>query len=119
EYVAAMDLAVMPSSNWYGSPVKLFEYGAMARAVIAPDTPPVREILTDGVEGLIVSPGSVPELRSALVRLAGDRQLRDRLGSRFRERVLRDHTWDRVAERLLAICEHASRHRARQPVQRS
>jgi len=36
-----MDVCVMPKSNWYGSPVKIFEYGAMGKCIIAPDVIPV------------------------------------------------------------------------------
>ncbi|MBL7897069.1 MAG: glycosyltransferase, partial [Crocinitomicaceae bacterium] len=36
-----MHIGVMPGSNWYGAPNKLFEYGAMKMAVIAPDTPTI------------------------------------------------------------------------------
>jgi glycosyltransferase involved in cell wall biosynthesis len=106
-YLAAMDIAVMPSSNWYGSPIKIFEYGAMGRAVIGPGTPPVREVMLDGEEGLIVPPGDVEGLRAALARLASNRLLREQLGERFRERVLREYTWDHVASRLAAICDDA------------
>src|SRR5207249_9997105 len=93
DYLAAMDIAVMPSSNWYGSPIKIFEYGAMGRAVIGPDTAPVREVLADEEEGLIIPAGSVAALQAALSRLAGNPLLRKQLGERFRERVLRQYTW--------------------------
>jgi glycosyltransferase involved in cell wall biosynthesis len=107
DYLAAMDIAVMPNSNWYGSPIKLFEYGAMGRAVIAPDTPPVREVMVDEEEGLIVPPGSVEALRAGLHRLAGNPTLREQLGERFRARVLRQYTWSHAADRLLSICSDA------------
>jgi glycosyltransferase involved in cell wall biosynthesis len=112
-HVAAMDLAVMPSSNWYGSPIKIFEYGALGRAVIGPDTPPVREVMADEEEGLIIPAGSVVALQAALSRLAGNALLRQQLGERFRERVLREYTWDHAASRLLAICEQVRRQRSR------
>ena len=108
DYLAAMDVAVLPSSNWYGSPIKIFEYGAMGRAVIGPDTPPVREVMVDEEEGLLIPPGSVEALRAALNRLAENRLLREQLGERFRERVLRQYTWSRVADRLLAICHEVA-----------
>ncbi len=84
----------------------------MGRAVIAPDTPPVREVMTDEEEGLIVPSGSIEALQAALTRLCSNRLLREQLGGRFRERVLREYTWERVAERTLAICDAAIRSRA-------
>jgi glycosyltransferase involved in cell wall biosynthesis len=113
DHLAAMDITVMPSSNWYGSPIKIFEYGAMGRAIIGPDTPPVREVMVDGEEGLIVPPGSVEALRVAISRLSVNRLLREQLGARFRERVLREYTWESAADRLLAICAAASRRRGK------
>ena len=110
-----MDIAVMPSSNWYGSPIKIFEYGAMGRAVIGPDVPPVREVMSDGEEGMIVPAGSVEALRGAMHRLAVNPALRERLGGRFRRRVLRDYTWDSVAERLIGVCHGAIQARVPQP----
>jgi glycosyltransferase involved in cell wall biosynthesis len=108
-YLAAMEIAVMAASNWYGSPIKLFEYGAMGRAVIGPDTPPVREVMKDEEEGMIVPSGSVEALRSALARLVARPRLREQIGGQFRRRVLREYTWARVAERLTTVCEEAAR----------
>jgi glycosyltransferase involved in cell wall biosynthesis len=113
DHVAAMDIAVMPSSNWYGSPIKIFEYGAMGRAVIGPDTPPVQEVMRDEEEGLIIPAGSVDALAAALSRLAGHALLRQRLGARFRERVLRQYTWNHAGDRLLSVCEDACRQKSR------
>ena len=47
DYLAVMDIAVMVKSNWYGSPVKIFEYGAASLPMICPDTIPVRDVITD------------------------------------------------------------------------
>lgn len=42
-----LDVGVMPGSNWYGAPNKLFEYGAMKIAVIAPNTPTITYLFND------------------------------------------------------------------------
>src|SRR4029078_128018 len=76
---------------------------------IAPDTPPVREVMTDEAEGLIIPAGAVDALKAALGRLAGNPMLPRPLRERFRERVLRQYTWDHAADRLLTICENARR----------
>ena len=46
-----MDYAVLPNSNEYGSPMKLFELMAMGVAVVAPDYAPVAEVINDGTRG--------------------------------------------------------------------
>lgn len=39
-----MHIGIMPSSNWYGAPNKIFEYGAMKMAVVAPETQTISSI---------------------------------------------------------------------------
>ncbi|MEO1451334.1 MAG: glycosyltransferase [Bacteroidota bacterium] len=45
-------VGVMPSSNWYGAPNKLFEYGAMNIACVAPSTPTIADIFTPSEVGM-------------------------------------------------------------------
>ena len=100
DYLAAMDVCVMPTSNWYGSPVKVFEYGAMGKPVVGPDTGPVREVLTHAREGLLVDGEAA--LGQALRRFLSEPGFAAACGERFQRRVRREFTWDRVAERLEA-----------------
>jgi glycosyltransferase involved in cell wall biosynthesis len=101
--VAAMDIAVLPDSNAYGSPMKLFEYLAMAKAVVAPRVGPVEEIVRDGENGLLIDPANAEQLAERVLRLAADPGLRFRLGQQGRAYVLANHTWRRNAEAVLAI----------------
>lgn len=99
--IAAMEVAVMAGSNWYGSPVKLFEYGALGRPVVAPDTGPVRDVMVDGEDGLLVQPTSAG-LAVAIWKLLADPALAARLASSFQRKVLESHTWAQTASRVLA-----------------
>jgi len=45
EYKKILDIGVMPSSNWYGAPNKIFEYGASKMAVAAPKTPTIESLI--------------------------------------------------------------------------
>ncbi|HVX68021.1 MAG TPA: glycosyltransferase, partial [Bryobacteraceae bacterium] len=56
-YIDAMDLCVLADSNPYGSPMVLFEFMAMGKPVIAPRTPPVRDVVRDGENGWMIEPG--------------------------------------------------------------
>ena len=47
EIKAKMHIGVMPGSNWYGAPNKIFEYGAAKMAVIAPKTPTISYIFNE------------------------------------------------------------------------
>jgi glycosyltransferase involved in cell wall biosynthesis len=72
----AFDVALVPAINPYASPLKLFEYMAASLAVIAPDQPNLREVLTHEREALLVPSGEPAPLRTALVQLAHRRHSR-------------------------------------------
>jgi glycosyltransferase involved in cell wall biosynthesis len=110
-YLAATDICVLPGANWYMSPIKLFEYGAMGKAVIAPRTPAVAEVMTDGEDGLLVEPGRLDELERALRRLANHPQERRRLAANFQQRVREHHSWMTVAGRVSQLLEQSVRAR--------
>jgi glycosyltransferase involved in cell wall biosynthesis len=62
------------------------------------------EIVADGVDGLLVASGSVDGLRAALLRLAADHALRDRLGQTAYTSAKR-YTTQRTAAGLLGVYE--------------
>jgi colanic acid/amylovoran biosynthesis glycosyltransferase len=99
EQVAAclreIDVAVVPSvptrdGRREGIPVALMEAAASGRPVVASRLSGIPEAIDDGVEGLLVAPGDPVALAVALARLAEDPDLRQRLGTAARERMLRD-----------------------------
>jgi len=100
DYISKMDICVMPNSNWYGSPVKLFEYGVMGKAAIAPDNGPVKDFMQDHVHGLLVKPDPSC-LKDALIELIRDPDLRNQLGENFRKKILQDHTWLQNVDKVI------------------
>ncbi len=108
--VAGFDIALQPRAVAYASPLKLFDYMAAGCAIVAPDQPNIREILTDGETALLFDPARPEALWQALLRLAGDAALRARLGAAARTRIeQRRYTWAGNAARLI---EWAGRDRA-------
>jgi glycosyltransferase involved in cell wall biosynthesis len=101
-HLAAMDICVVPHSNEYRSPIKLFESMARARAVVAPRTEPIAQVITDGVNGLLFDPQNPASLREALQRLIADPSLRAKLGATALTTLRENHTWDRNAATVLA-----------------
>lgn len=101
-HVCAMDVAVMPHSNTFGSPMKLFEYMAMARAVVMPDVPAIAEVVRPEENGLLFRTGDASAITAALRRLIEDEALRRRLGARARQDALTRHTWRHNAEAVMA-----------------
>lgn len=114
ELLADMDIAVAPypaSEGFYFSPLKLYEYMAAGLPVVASDVGHLSSVIHHGVDGLLVPPDAPEALADALAELAGDPALRARLGGTARARVLREHTWDAVAERVLALARAQAPHR--------
>jgi glycosyltransferase involved in cell wall biosynthesis len=73
-----------------GLPKALVEAAASGRPILASDVTGCREVVRDGIEGLLVPLGDVDAAARALVRLASDAAVRARLGAaahaRFAER---------------------------------
>lgn len=86
-------------SERYTSPLKLFEYLAMGRAIVASDLPAIREVLADGDTALLVPAGDADALATAINRLVSDTELARGLSRRARE-LARRYSWDVRAERL-------------------
>jgi glycosyltransferase involved in cell wall biosynthesis len=93
-------------SNRFTSPLKLFEYMAAGRAIVASDLPSVREILHDGVDALLVAPGDANALAGAIRRLVAEPALAEQLGRRAAE-AAPGYSWGRRAERLEALFTEA------------
>ena len=107
-YVSTFDIALQPEVTAYASPLKLFEYMALGRAVIAPDAPNIREILTHGVDALLFEPNNPESLASAIRKLVADSGLRARLGAAAAEKIHReDITWARNARRAISLVRQA------------
>lgn len=109
ERVAALDVGIMASSNWYGSPLKIFEYGAGGVCIVGPRVEPVTEVMRDGEDGVLVTPGDADELERVLLGLVREPERRATLAARFHTRVREEYTWSRVAERIRALFERSPR----------
>lgn len=106
EYVGAMDVVLQPQVTAYASPLKLFEYLALGKAVVAPRQENIEEVLEDEVDSLLFEPEDAEAFRSAVRRLILDRDLRTRLGQAALKKIQdEDLTWDGNARRIVKIFE--------------
>jgi glycosyltransferase involved in cell wall biosynthesis len=105
--IEGFDIALQPAAVPYASPLKVVEYMAAGRAIVAPDQPNLRELLQDGVTALLFDPRSGPAgeaMWTAVLRLAADPELRARLGRAAKAEVAaRDLTWEGNARRVASI----------------
>jgi glycosyltransferase involved in cell wall biosynthesis len=102
-YLAALDIAVIPHSNTYGSPMKLFEYMAAGRTVLAPWLPPIVSVIGADDGGVLFPPLDQAGLVRALDGVLGDEKRRAELGARARQKVMEGYVWRRHAETILRI----------------
>jgi glycosyltransferase involved in cell wall biosynthesis len=98
------DVLVLPNppsaiSTQFTSPLKLFEYMAVGRPIVASDLPAIREVLEDNVTALLVPGGDAAAIAAAVRRLIDDPALGARL-ARGAALAVRDYSWDRRAERI-------------------
>jgi glycosyltransferase involved in cell wall biosynthesis len=96
-YYAAFDAMILPSGN-EGTPVSAIEALASGRPVVATRVGGVPDVVRDGEDGFLVDPGDVEHLAERLALLARDPELRGRMGSAGRERVLPRYAVDRLID---------------------
>lgn len=104
-YLAAMDAAILTASasaSYHYSPLKLGEYLAAGRAVVAPEVGQIAERLTDGVDAVLYAAGDSESLAVALRKLRDDDDLRSRLGTAARATAVRSWSWDCQIERIMS-----------------
>lgn len=104
-YLAAADVLVLPTTpalsySRFTSPLKMFEYMASGRPIIASDLPVIREVLQHDVNAVLYEPESADALAHAVLRLSQDKGLGRRLASRAWEDV-QQYSWDNRASRIL------------------
>lgn len=109
-YVAAMDVALVPNLAFYMSPLKLLEYMAAGRAVVAPRQPAVEELAIDGSEAAMFPPTSTGAAIASVRALLADHETRRRIGAAARRKVLASLTWRHNAQRALAVCSNRDKY---------
>lgn len=103
--LSAADILVIPDTvtDSTASPLKMFEYMALGRAIVAVDRPALREILLPG-SAEFFRPGEAQDFARALRVVAESVECRRALAERAQECV-RDYTYPRRAARIVEACE--------------
>ena len=99
----AFDVALQTALVPYASPLCLFEYMAMGKAILAPDQPNHHEVLVQGVDCAMYQPDAETGIEQQLDRLLEDPALRQRIGLRAQQAVQdRGYYWAGNAQRVVA-----------------
>ncbi len=107
--LAGFAIALQPRVTSYASPLKVFDYMAAGCAIVAPDQPNIREVLTHEATALLFDPDQPGAMWASVRRLAGDPGLCARLGQAARRTALARYSWAGNARRIadLAAAELA------------
>ncbi len=104
DYINTFDIAVMPNSNEYGSPMKIIEYLGAGNAVVGPRVPAVEELITSGKNGLLIKPNDEEQLYIALKELIKNTRLKRELGKNAKRFILsKGMTWENNAKKTLNV----------------
>ena len=86
-------------------PIKLLEYMASSRPLIASNMPIVRELVREDVDGLLFSPNDPDDLARQVLTLLNDVALSKRLSDSATERALSKFTWHEAQKKLVKVYE--------------
>ncbi|MEM7353669.1 MAG: glycosyltransferase family 4 protein [Acidobacteriota bacterium] len=112
--LASADIAVIAEAAPHQCPLKLIEFMAAGKAIVAPHYEPIAELLRNGTEGLLFPPRDTDTLVQQLVDLAADPLRRRELGDAAAQRAHSSLAWTDNARKVLAACDAArARHQGR------
>ena len=109
EMLSIADIAVVPSApvpanrGGTGTPLKLFEYMAAAKPIVATALNEAAEVIQDGRNGLLVEAGDVNRFAEAILTLLNDPVERVRLGQNARQQAVEQYSWEEYTRRLEEI----------------
>ena len=92
----------LPEEMWF-SPLKLYEYMAAGKAIVASKEGQISDVIQDGCTGLLVEAGDVEGLAQALIKLLEAPAERERLGQNARRQAVKQHSWEQYIRRLEEI----------------
>ena len=109
DMLSIADIAVVPSAavsashGGTGTPLKLFEYMAAGKPIVATALNQAAEVIQDGNNGLLVEAGEVNQFAEAILRLLKDPGERVRLGQNARRQAIELYSWEEYTKRLEEI----------------
>tara|TARA_R110000744_G_scaffold379376_1_gene497227 strand:- start:435 stop:1628 length:1194 start_codon:yes stop_codon:yes gene_type:complete len=104
-FLSAMDLGILPDSNDYGSPMKLFEFMAMGKGMIAPDFSPIAEVVQDNETSWLFPAGDRQACIDKVFAIVNDKKAHKTVGLNARAYIERERQWKHNAEQLLSLVQ--------------
>ncbi|RME01226.1 MAG: glycosyltransferase family 1 protein [Calditrichaeota bacterium] len=108
KHIAAMDIVLAPYPDlpfFYYSPVKVYEYMACGKPVVASELGQITEAIEHGVSGFLVKPGDIAGYLQHLFRLMESPKLRQKLGQKAAETAAANFAWAARGKQWAELCE--------------
>jgi glycosyltransferase involved in cell wall biosynthesis len=119
DYIAGFDLGYsghvkLQIGKMYHSPLKIYEYMAMGKPVLASAFEDAKFAIRDGETGFLFPSGDKQALRAALVRAYESRVALPKMGELARQEILNNHSWTARVRTLIETVEQIFRDREKQ-----
>jgi glycosyltransferase involved in cell wall biosynthesis len=107
QMLAIADVVTLPYPSlrkdlWF-SPLKLFEYMAAGKAIVASNAGQIAEIIQHGHSGLLIESGNVESFARAVFAILQDPSEGKRLGKNAQEQAVQQFSWEKYVSELEAI----------------
>ncbi|RKY10269.1 MAG: hypothetical protein DRP66_00170 [Planctomycetota bacterium] len=96
QILSALDVAVLPGCTNIICPIKVQEYMSLELPSVIPDYSPNRDVINDGLTGMLFTPGNEQSLADKLEVLIKDQNLRVRMGRQARSEVIKRFSWEKT-----------------------
>lgn len=100
-YLSLLDIAILPHSNKFGSPVILFEIMGLKKPIVAPRLAPIEDVLTDKVNALLFNPLDKAGCMEALRQFIDSEEKRRIFSDNSFELLVREHTWVNNSKKIV------------------
>ncbi|NQZ22430.1 MAG: glycosyltransferase family 4 protein [Colwellia sp.] len=103
--VAAMDFGIIPDSNDYGSPMKLFEFMAMGKGMIVPDFTPITEVVTNNSNSWLFERKNKQDCVKRFFEIASDTEQLKKVGENAIEYIENKRQWRHNVEQIITLAQ--------------
>jgi len=102
-YLSAMDFGILPDSNDYGSPMKLFEFMAMEKGMVAPDFSPITEVVKHNETSWLFPANNRQACIDLTLSLVEQQEQQRQVGLNARSYIEKERQWRHNAEQIISL----------------
>ncbi|WP_319574721.1 glycosyltransferase family 4 protein [uncultured Desulfobacter sp.] len=100
DYVSLFTIAVSPKATFYASPMKIPEYMAQQKAVVAPDTDNIKDLIVNGETGILFENDSAKSLAESLKEIISNQDMRSEIGNKAKLETAQRLNWQTTAKHV-------------------